>query len=53
MNFAGTPATTQLSGIERLTTLPAPTITRFPIFTPGKMMEFVPMKTSLPISIGA
>lgn len=44
MILAGDPNATQLSGIDRDTTLPAPTITLFPIFTFGNMILPAPIK---------
>lgn len=42
MIFAGTPATTQLSGTSLETTAPAATIALFPMVTPGSMVQLPP-----------
>ena len=53
ITFAGLPATTVLSGTSFVTTLPAPTITESPTFTPGRMMERTPITQCLPITVSA
>ena len=50
---AGTPATSELSGISYVTTDPAATTTLFPMLTPGRIVTFPPIQTSLPIDIGS
>ena len=52
ITFAGTPATTQLSGTSFVTTAPAATTTLFPMVTPGRMVQFPPIHTSRPITTG-
>ena len=52
MIFAGTPATTQLSGTSFATTAPAATTTLFPIVTPGSIVQLPPIYTSFPIVTG-
>ena len=49
ITLAGLPTATQLSGISPVTILPAPMITLFPIFTPLRIKEFIPINTLLPI----
>ena len=45
INFAGFPATTQLSGIDFVTTLPAAISTLLPTVTPGITNAPVPIYT--------
>ena len=47
--FAGTPATTQLSGMSFVTTAPAATITLFPIFISPMTIAPAQIFTLLPI----
>lgn len=50
--LAGTPATTQLSGISLVTMEPAPIIQLFPIETPDNIIHLIhrwPIKVSSPI----
>ena len=50
---AGTPAARELSGISFVTTDPAATTTLLPMLTPGRIVTFPPIQTSLPIDIGS
>jgi len=49
ITFAGFPAMTTSSGMSCVTTEPAPTITRFPIVTPGQTITPPPSQQSSPI----
>ena len=48
----GFPAAKTLSGMSRVTTLPAPITLRLPMRTPGQTMAPPPIHTSSPISMG-
>ena len=48
----GFPAANTLSGISRVTTLPAPMIDRLPMVTPGQITAEPPTHTSSPITMG-
>ncbi len=48
----GMPTATTLSGIDLVTTLPAPITVLSPMFTPASIVEPAPIQTLLPIVIG-
>ena len=52
ISLAGTPATTEYSGKERVTTALAPITQPVPRFTPGKITELAPSQQSFPIDTG-
>ena len=52
MNLAGFPANTVFSGISFVTTEPAPITALSPTVTPGRIVEFEPIHTFLPILTG-
>ena len=52
MNFAGFPATMELSGTSLVTTLPAPTIEFSPIVTPGRIVAAIPIHAFFLMWIG-
>lgn len=49
----GLPTAKQLSGIDLVTTLPAPIVELSPMLTPGKMTVLPPIHALLPIVTGA
>jgi len=51
MIVAGFPAYIEFGGTSLVTTDPAPIIEFFPIFTPGRITEFTPMKTLFSIIV--
>ena len=53
ITLQGFPTATQFSGIDFVTTLPAPIVTLSPIVTPGKIIEHPPIQTLFPIATGA
>jgi hypothetical protein len=52
MKLAGFPAQISFSGIDFVTTLPAPIIELLPIVTPFNIIELAPMNTYSPILMG-
>lgn len=52
MMRAGTPATTTSGGTLRVTTVPAPTMERAPMRTPGRIMAPAPIHTSSSTTMG-